>query len=62
MQPLLAATPHTWEMTVCDKAVAVHPMGVFLVAPGKALSTIKEKRPLQIPPSQHDFLEIGMKK
>lgn len=26
------------------------------------LSTIKEKRPLQIPPSQHDFLEIGMKK
>lgn len=43
MQPLLAATPHTWEMTVSDKAVAVHSVGVFLVAPGKALGGIASR-------------------
>ena len=44
MQPPITATPHTWEMTACGKAVAVHPMGVFggllLVAPGKALGGV----------------------
>lgn len=36
--------PTTWEMTVCDKVIAAHFMGVlgglFLVAPEKALGGI----------------------